>query len=94
MIKPRIAFIVWMVIWGVILVIGIKLYLGVTAQRVPGYPNAGQLVTYVVFPGCLVVLNFLAITCCRKLHLSILFASFFVQLLMLPIYVIIGGGGV
>lgn len=83
-----------MIIWISILIVGIKLCLGVVAQRVPGYPNAGQLVIYIAFPACLAAVNFMVITYSRKLSSSVLLSLFFLQLLILQTIFIISGGGV
>jgi hypothetical protein len=88
------AFGAWMLAWGLMLFIGISLYLGVVAQKVPGYPNSGQLGLYVLFPSALVLVNIALIACARKLPLPLLLFAFAVQLLALPVFIVIGGGGV
>jgi len=87
------AFGAWLLAWGVVLFIGIRLYLEVVAQKVPGYPNSGQLGMYVLFPGALVMANIALITCARKLPPPLLLTAFAVQLLALPVFIVLGGGG-
>jgi hypothetical protein len=88
------AFGAYLVAWGVILFIGIQLYLGVVEQKVPGYPNPAQFYMYVLFPSILVITNAVLIACARRLPFSLLLAAFAVQLLALPMFIILGGGGV
>lgn len=92
--KFRMAFCAWLLVWGAIVFIGIRLYLGVTAQKVPGYPNSGQLGIYVLFPSALVVANIALVAYARKLPLPLLLAAFAAQLLALPVFIVLGGGGV
>ena len=46
----RIAAIVGCIVWALITLMGLDLASGVVAQRVPGYPSAEQLESYVYFP--------------------------------------------
>jgi hypothetical protein len=94
MTKSRVAFGVWLLIWALLLACGISLISGVTAQKVPGYPNQGQINWYVMFPGALVMANIVLIAYARKLPFGILLIAFAMQLLALPLFFFVGSGGV
>jgi hypothetical protein len=40
--------------WTMMLLIGVSLIQGVTSQNVPGYPNAGQIKFYLLYPALVV----------------------------------------
>ena len=92
--KSRVAFVVWFLIWASTLLVGIQLYLGVVAQKVPGYPKPGQLDVYVLFPCALVMANILLIIFQRKLPLLLRLIAFFMQFFVLPVYIFFGSGGI
>ena len=94
MTKSRVAFTGWLLIWASILFIGIRLYSGVIAQRVPGYPKPEQLDLYVLFPCAMVMANILLIVFSRKLPLLFRVIVFAVQFFTLPAFIFFGSGGV
>ena len=71
MTKSRIAFGVWLLIWALLFACGISLLSGVTAQKVPGYPNQGQIIWYVLFPCSLALANALIAIFCSPLAFAI-----------------------
>jgi hypothetical protein len=94
MTKFRVAFGVWLLAWGLVLFVGIRLYLGVVAQKVLGYPKPAQLDMYVLFPSALVMANIALIAYARKLPIPLLLVAFVIQMLTLPVFIVLGGGGV
>jgi hypothetical protein len=92
--KSKVVFGAWLLIWIFVTTLGIKLYLSVVEQRVPGYPNSGQFDVYVLFPGIAAALNLLVIIFSKKIHLGILVILFFVECLALLTFFFIGSGGV
>jgi hypothetical protein len=92
--KSRLAFGVWLLIWVLAIVCGITLLSGVTAQKVPGYPNQGQINCYVLFPGVMAIANALLVVFARRLSLSSRIIAFAIQLLALPAFIFYGSGGV
>ncbi len=94
MMKARIVFGIWMIIWALVLFIGFKLYYGVVAQHVPGYPRAGQLYLYILYPCALLTSSILLVVFARKLHWLILVAAFFLQFVAFLAFFFYGGGGV
>lgn len=67
MAKPNFAPSTVIFIWGIFFLLGVKLYLGAVARRVPGLPTTGQLSFYILFPLAMVVLNTLIIVFSEKL---------------------------
>lgn len=61
MAKARIVFGVWLIIWSLVLFVGSRLYLGVVAQQVVGYPRPGQFYLYILFPCALLTSNILLV---------------------------------
>ncbi|KOR48820.1 hypothetical protein ADT25_02275 [Xanthomonas oryzae] len=94
MTKSRVAFGMWLLVWALILIIGIRLYLGVVAQKVPGYPTSGQFELCIVFPCLLLLLNALFILFSRRLPVALRLVAFFVQFLALPAFFLFVSGGV
>jgi len=79
MTKARIVFGVWLIIWTLVLYVGFKLYMGVVAQQVEGYPRSEQFNFYILFPCAFLASNILLIVFARKLHWLVLVAAFFMQ---------------
>jgi hypothetical protein len=77
-----------------VLFVGIHLYMGIVAQKVPGYPNSGQLGMYVIFPGALMVVNACLVAYALKIPVAPLIAAFAFQLFALPIFIVLAGGGI
>ena len=94
MTKSRVAFGVWLLIWALVFACGISLLSGVTAQKVSGYPNQGQINWYVLFPGALAIANALIVAFARRLPLLFRVMAFAIQLLVLPAFIFYGSGGV
>lgn len=94
MTKSRVVFGVWLLAWMLVLFIGIRLYLGVVAQHVNGYPTSGQFDLCIVFPSVFALLNALLIIFSRKLHVALLLVAFFVQLFALPAFFFVVSGGI
>jgi hypothetical protein len=80
--------------WGFGLYIGVRLYLGVVAQDVAGYPNTGQLCLFVLLPCVLLATNVALTSLTMKLHLELLMAAFVVELFLLMFYFMSLGGGI
>ncbi|WP_423395947.1 hypothetical protein [Burkholderia sp. LMG 21824] len=59
--KASIAFAACLVVSALLLYLGIKLYAGVVAQHVPGYPNRGQRYSGLLLPCGLVDLNIILV---------------------------------
>jgi len=87
------------VFWGGLLWLGINFAERVTAQHVPGYPNATQIFFYIGVPAGVtaalilsaVILNFVVRSPISSTLLGILS---FLALLAVPFYLAIYGGGV
>jgi hypothetical protein len=83
-------------LWGSLLLVGINLIDGVSAQHAPGYPNSTQILYYIGVPGAVtaalilaaVVFNFVIRSPTWPGILSV------VALLPLPVYLLMYGGGV
>lgn len=92
MIVSRILFSISVLTWAFIAVSGISGYNSIVKQHVPGYPNQGQMVTYLVIP--LGVLSTLVLTrLATKSPTVIGFGGFFCLAGILP-YLLIAAGGV
>lgn len=94
MTKARIVFGVWLIIWTLVLWIGFKLYFGVIAQQIAGYPGPEQLYFYILFPCALLMSNILLIAFARKLHWLVSVAAFFIQFIAFMAFFFYGSGGV
>jgi len=94
MTKSRAAFAIWLLVWSVVLFMGIRLYFGVAAQKVPGYPTTGQLELYVAFPSVLFIGNAALIAYERRLPILVRIAAFLIQVPVLLVFIVVGGGGV
>ncbi|RBL80536.1 hypothetical protein DDE05_50575 [Streptomyces cavourensis] len=94
MAKARIVFGVWLIIWSLVLFVGSRLYLGVVAQQVVGYPRPGQFYLYILFPCALLTSNILLVVFSRKLHWPILTVAFVIQFVAFLAFFFYGSGGV
>jgi len=94
MTKARIVFGVWLIIWTLVLYVGFKLYMGVVAQQVAGYPRSGQFYLCILFPCAFLTSNILLIVFARKLHWLVLVAAFFMQFVAFLAFFFYGSGGV
>jgi hypothetical protein len=94
MTKARIVFGVWLTIWALVLFVNFKLYWGVIAQQVAGYPRSEQFDFYILFPGAFLTSNILLIVFAPKLRWLVLAATFFIQFVALLAFFFYGSGGV
>ena len=79
MTNSRIVFVVWLVIWLGILLLGFSLYSSVVEQHVPGYPNSGQFQLCLIYPGFWVALNATLIALSRRTPILIKVLGIIVQ---------------
>lgn len=94
MTKSRFIFCVCLLIWVLFLISDAQRYFELIAQRIPGYPNSGQFDLYIVFPTVFVLLNIFLIIFSRKLPMPFRMVAFIIQLLVIPVFIFIGAGGV
>lgn len=83
------------IVWGLLLISGISGYRGIKNQDVPGYPNADQLVLYVIIPAAIFIISLCGIYVVRtaRLRTGVGIIALLALLAALP-YVIISRGGV
>lgn len=94
MTKSRIAFIVWLLLWGWVLCSDIRRYVDLAAQKIPGYPNAEQFQVYILIPAAFVIANILLMVFLRRLPLLLRVIAFLIQFFGLPAYIFYSSGGV
>lgn len=78
---------------ALLLFLGVRLYQGVVAQEVPGYPNRGQLFSCVLLPCALVVSNMVLIGFSGRLRwpsVTVAVATQFIAFLTFP-FLVTGG---
>lgn len=93
---PSIPLAVALLLWGFFAFVGFDALADITAQKAPGYPNAGQRNLYLYFPwGMTVVTLMLLVAVWWRPTLSRAIGCFsFIPLALLLPYVMIYGGGV
>lgn len=74
--------------------LGIKLYFGAIARRVPGLPNVGQLSFYVLFPLVMMLLNIFVIVFSGKLPKPLVITVLIAQFCLIPLFIFFYSGGV
>ena len=82
------------VFWGVLLYLGITLYVGVVRQEIAGYPDTAQLRFYILFPIAMTLLSACLAIFVKKLPKSLFIILSFSQLALIPPYLLFYTGGI
>jgi hypothetical protein len=85
---------IFLVVWFFVLLVGIEMYAGIVAQKVPGYPTFWQLAFYVFLPIFLIVSDFAIIIYKKKVNKLLLLFISIMQFIMFPVFFFLGSGGI
>ena len=94
MTKRTLFCVVLLALWVGIFSLGIKLYSGVRLQGVPGFPNADQTRLYLVFPAAMLVFNIFLLAFIKKIPRTFLVLVAVAHAFLIPVLLILFGGGV
>lgn len=82
-------------LWLALLLLGRQLVAGIAAQKVAGFPNAGQINLYIVGPSLVVIALLTCALVCNALRRWPLIFGFVASaalLIFLPYFMVYGGG--
>ncbi|NWK46453.1 hypothetical protein [Ralstonia pickettii] len=94
MTKTRVLFCVFLVASALLLYLGANLYLGVVAQKVPGYPSRGQFFSSILLPCALVVSNIVLIGFSARLRWPSVTMAVATQFIAFLVFAFLMTGGV
>jgi hypothetical protein len=81
-------------VWGFLLYLGVRLYLGVARQGIAGYPNISQTELYLVFPTAMVLLSICLIVFLNRTPKSLFFAASLLQFASIFPFIVLCTGGI